>query len=129
MIDILKFSLQYSIGRRNYVYAAYAHTGIVADACGSIKKLGIDSPFQIAVHYREENLQKQVDRIYQHSEQVQPCFAGHLEYAPMLSPASLTQQTLCVLPAVLGIGRAVCVRGYASEVSAIWVVARGLWAS
>ena len=32
-------------------------------------------PFQIAVHYCEEDLQKEIDSIYQHRKQVEPCFA------------------------------------------------------
>jgi len=33
--------------------------------------------FQVAIHDREENLQKQVDGIDQYRQQVQPCLAGH----------------------------------------------------
>ena len=36
-----------------------------------------NSPFQIAIHDREENLQEQVDGIDQYRQQVQPCLAGH----------------------------------------------------
>ena len=40
-------------------------------------KRGMDSPFQVAVHDREEDLKEQIDRVYQDCQQVQPCFAGH----------------------------------------------------
>lgn len=40
---------------------------------------GGDSPFQIAVHDGEEDLQEQVDGVYQHRQKVQPCFASHCE--------------------------------------------------
>lgn len=36
-----------------------------------------DAPFQIAVHYREEYLEKEVDGVYEYREEVQPCFARH----------------------------------------------------
>lgn len=35
------------------------------------------SPFQVTVHNGEEHLQEEVDGVYQHRQQVQPCFAGH----------------------------------------------------
>jgi hypothetical protein len=35
------------------------------------------SPFQIAIHNSEEDLEEQVDGIYQHRQQVQPRFASH----------------------------------------------------
>jgi len=38
-----------------------------------------DLPFQIAVHNREEDLQKEIDGVYQHRQQVQPCFTRHFE--------------------------------------------------
>lgn len=34
-------------------------------------------PFEIAVHDGEEDLEEQVDGIYQHGEEVQPRFARH----------------------------------------------------
>lgn len=34
-------------------------------------------PFQVAVHNREEDLEEEVDGVYQHRQQVQPCFARH----------------------------------------------------
>jgi hypothetical protein len=37
----------------------------------------VNLPFQIAIHDREENLQEQINGIDQHSQQVQPCLAGH----------------------------------------------------
>jgi len=37
------------------------------------------SPFQIAVHNGEEDLQEQVDGVNQHRQKVQPCFASHYE--------------------------------------------------
>lgn len=37
----------------------------------------LHSPFQIAVHNREEDLKEQVDGIYQHRQQVQPRFTSH----------------------------------------------------
>jgi len=33
--------------------------------------------FEIAVHDREENLEEQIDGIYQYRQKVQPCLAGH----------------------------------------------------
>ena len=39
----------------------------------------LNSPFQITVHNREEHLEEQVDGVYQHRQQVQPCFASHCE--------------------------------------------------
>ena len=38
---------------------------------------GLYSPFKIAVHDSEEDLEEEVDGVYQHRQQVQPCFAGH----------------------------------------------------
>ena len=35
------------------------------------------SPFQIAIHNGEENLEEQVDRVDQHGQQEEPCFARH----------------------------------------------------
>ena len=42
-------------------------------------RAGRHSPFQIAVHNGEEDLQEQVDGVYQHRQKVQPCFASHCE--------------------------------------------------
>lgn len=39
----------------------------------------LNSPFQIAVHDGEEDLQEQVDGVYQHRQKVQPCLASHCE--------------------------------------------------
>jgi hypothetical protein len=36
-----------------------------------------DSPFEVAIHDGEEDLEKQIDGIYKDCEQVEPCFAGH----------------------------------------------------
>lgn len=36
-----------------------------------------DSPFQIAVHDREEDLQEQVDGVDQHRQQIEPRFTRH----------------------------------------------------
>lgn len=36
--------------------------------------------FQIAVHDGEENLKKQVDSVYQNGQQIEPCFARHVEF-------------------------------------------------
>lgn len=42
------------------------------------RKEGMQSlPFQIAIHDREEDLEEEVDRIYQHGQQIQPCFSRH----------------------------------------------------
>lgn len=38
---------------------------------------GMGVPFQIAVHDGEEDLEEQVDRVDQHGQQEEPCFAGH----------------------------------------------------
>jgi len=35
--------------------------------------------FQIAVHDGEEDLEEQVDGVYQHSQQIEPCFSRHHE--------------------------------------------------
>jgi len=35
--------------------------------------------FQIAVHDGEENLEEEVDGVYQHSQQIEPCFSRHDE--------------------------------------------------
>jgi len=35
--------------------------------------------FQIAVHDGEEDLKKQVDSVYQNCQQIEPCFARHVE--------------------------------------------------
>ena len=37
-------------------------------------------PFQIAVHDGEEDLEKQVDGIYEDRDKVEPCFARHHEW-------------------------------------------------
>ena len=37
------------------------------------------SPFQVTVHDSKEHLKEEVDGVYQNRQQVQPCFAGHLE--------------------------------------------------
>ena len=34
-------------------------------------------PFQITVHDGKEDLEEQVDGVYQHRQQVQPCFTSH----------------------------------------------------
>lgn len=34
-------------------------------------------PFQIAVHDGEEDLQEQIDGVYEHGEEVEPCFSRH----------------------------------------------------
>lgn len=42
-------------------------------------KVGDDRniPFQIAIHDSEEDLEEKVDRVDQHSQQVQPSLSGH----------------------------------------------------
>jgi len=35
--------------------------------------------FQIAVHDGEEDLKKEVDGVYQHGQQIEPCFSRHHE--------------------------------------------------
>jgi hypothetical protein len=37
------------------------------------------SPFQVTVHDGEEHLEEEVDGVYQHRQEVQPCFARHCE--------------------------------------------------
>lgn len=38
---------------------------------------GRNSPLQITVHDREEDLEEQVDGVDQHRQQIEPRFAGH----------------------------------------------------
>jgi hypothetical protein len=35
------------------------------------------APFEIAVHDGEEDLEEQVDGVYQHRQQIEPCFSRH----------------------------------------------------
>lgn len=48
-------------------------------AAQSWRGAGRNSPFQVTVHNREEDLKEEVDGVYQHRQQVQPCFARHLD--------------------------------------------------
>lgn len=41
--------------------------------------LGLYIPFEIAVHNGEEDLEKEVNGVYQHRYEVQPCFSRHHE--------------------------------------------------
>jgi hypothetical protein len=43
----------------------------------STARIGENSPFQVAVHNRKEDLQEQVDGINQYRQQVEPRFARH----------------------------------------------------
>ena len=51
--------------------------GCAGDGSGSFSRTAIHSPLQITVHDGEKDLKEQVDGVYEDSEQVQPCFAGH----------------------------------------------------
>lgn len=44
-----------------------------------VKAETVHSPLKIAIHDGEEDLEKQVDGIYQHRQQVQPRLASHCE--------------------------------------------------
>jgi hypothetical protein len=37
------------------------------------------APFQIAIHDGEEDLEEQIDGVYQHGQQIEPCFSRHHE--------------------------------------------------
>ena len=66
--------LNASIPESSSTFSAVKETPSKQNSKG--QRVGI--PFQIAVHNREENLEEEIDRIYQYGEQVQPCFARHL---------------------------------------------------
>jgi len=108
------------------------------------------APLQIAVHDGEEDLEEQVDGVYQHRQQVQPRFAGHcggcvrrdtggvweaygrktrssLAVSPMMSPTGLSAQAKRseALPSRQGCRRAMggCERERGGELARGW---RGL---
>ena len=56
---------------------AYARQGSAPSPACDDASWRCHSPFQIAVHDGKEDLEKQVDGVYQHRQQVQPCFTGH----------------------------------------------------
>jgi hypothetical protein len=51
--------------------------GRAIGAICAMPRPSVCSPFQIAVHNREEDLKEQVDGVYQHRQQVQPRFTSH----------------------------------------------------
>jgi hypothetical protein len=44
---------------------------------GATRRVGQNIPFEVAVHNREEDLEEEIDGIYQHRQKVQPRFARH----------------------------------------------------
>lgn len=52
--------------------------GIASRSGAGDARRGDDIPFQVAVHDGEEDLQEQVDGIYEHGKEVQPRFARHV---------------------------------------------------
>lgn len=54
-----------------------------------------DLPFQITVHDGEEDLEEQVDGVYQHRQQVQPCLARHCRGRCVLRRAATVYEGGC----------------------------------
>lgn len=52
--------------------------GVAGSSGAGEAQRGDDIPFQVAVHDGEEDLQEQVDGIYEHGKEVQPRFARHV---------------------------------------------------
>jgi hypothetical protein len=64
------------------VYALEARTGAKSSQGGQTEekkkwKQENSLPFEVAVHNREEDLEEEVDGVYQYRQQVQPRFARH----------------------------------------------------